>query len=684
MKIFFGTRCRNFVSRTQALLTLLVICMALLTHPNLATCTTSATQETHFVKTSFTVSGSRADLDLYIVDVVEDSSNNMYQIGRYDWTNRLFVRKVDSMNIEQWFVSYAVSSPYFGSSSVDGNVLSIGLSDSNGYYHLAQINTTDGSIPAFFSSPTNSVRTMTSLERIVNTMGHSPSNHYIFTVGRDEANSSSIRVARQYLNSPTTMISFKFADDFYEYWPWGIVASSDTDVFLIGVIPNTTEADTVIVSSADLSTNPPTWNWGTAITTNTNGFSQSMPLALSADNLELVAAMTANTKMLIATYSASTGAVNGKVLITNSVSTSKFFPTAVQYVDQRYIYCTSFQDSVSWITVIDTNDYSGVSYTAPGIRFWGVSSILNGNRMWVSGGYAANNTVEYLNGLNSTMISVSYTIDTNLTHAQITDSSYDEYSKSFTFGTQWSLSITGVANETADFDDTTNVVDSTYTVNIQTSATAQSFEEDTTSNSFTPETTCIEGSGVTIPTPTYSLVAGSGSVPSYVSIDSSTAEITFDAPSSAATESFAVRTTYSDIGTYDTTISLTITESSAGGSSGGSSGSGSGSGTGSGSGSGSGSSSGGGSNSGTTEEEEGEEDDGFFTPAIIGIFVAATVVLAVVIVVVIILCVKAGAAKTVTTGANAAASTVKVGAADNGVAHEGGTMEVVDLEPYTI
>jgi hypothetical protein len=476
------------------------------------------------------------------------------------------------------------------------------------------------------------------------------------------------------------MMGSKFADNYTDYFPWGVVASSDTDVFLIGLVLNTTDYDSVIVSSADFSTDPPTWNWGTTITTNRNAYTQSTPLALSTDNSELVAAMDASTKMLIVTYSASTGAINGKVLITNSASTDQFYPTAIQYVDQRYIYCASYQFSVSWISVIDTNDYSGTSYTTSGILFWAVPSLLNGNRLWLSGGYAANDTIEILDGLNSEIMTLSYTNDTNVAYAESTDTTYDGYAKSFPFEAKSAFPISTIANPTVDSDDTTNAVESTYTVNLHTSATAQSVEKDTTSNAFTPETTCVESTDITIPTPTYSLVAGSGSVPGYVSIDSSTAEITFDAPSSAVTESFAVRTSYTSLWYYDTTISLTITDSSGGGSSGGGSSGGGSSGGGSGSGSGSGTGTGsGGSSPGTTTDEE--EDNGFFTPTMIGIFVVTGVVLVFVIFLIIIACVKAAAVGTTTTSAGAAASAVKVGAPASGMAHEGGTIEVVDLEP---
>lgn len=342
-------------------------------------------------------------------------------------------------------------------------------------------------------------------------------------------------------------------------------ALSDSDVIIVSRTQNTVAKDSSTIIHLTWGASV-TANWGFQINTGAQSDSQSTKLAFNSDNTKLYHVTGSSTyDILIHTMNVADGSVVSKMKISGAFS-GQVYIQDVKLVDTNTLVFTASESdrTTSLLFIVNPVAFTGKAYTGSAGEFdGGINGPFSDGHYWIGGEDNANKkyTINKLNfavAMNRWWTNL-YSEKSGITYAQITNTDFDP--TSFTISPQAIQSSHGSTSAytvTPTNEASVVSVHKALTLNNWSSATAKTIDGSTT-GTFTPEYYCLAATGsVTSPSEVYSLVDGAGSVPSWVSIDSSTGVISYTAPAAASSESFSVRTVIDGDLIYNTPLALTV------------------------------------------------------------------------------------------------------------------------------
>lgn len=352
------------------------------------------------------------------------------------------------------------------------------------------------------------------------------------------------------------------------------VALSDTEFAIGGVSTTSTDFDSVAAASVTWGSTP-TINWAKRFVNGFNTYDQNMKMILNSDNTKviLVSASSAS-DILIHIFSISDGSfIKGK--IGGFIGKPYFYGIGLKD-NTLFVAAEAATTLLSTLFVYDISAHTGTAYQnqASTFLFRGIGPVFSDGTLAVCGGDTSSNkyTRFIVSSTHPSWFEKVSTTNSTYSFSQITDSSYDPVSFSLTPEATVSFPVSTATLTPSSV--TTSVSSSKSLTLNEWSTHSESVSGGTTGGSFTPNYYCLVENGITAPVAAFSLVAGSGSVPSWTTLASSSGStINYDSPNVASTEAFSLRTTFGGDSSkaYDTAISLTVTATSSGGSSGGSS-----------------------------------------------------------------------------------------------------------------
>lgn len=292
---------------------------------------------------------------------------------------------------------------------------------------------------------------------------------------------------------------------------------------------------------------------------------QNMKLVVFPGNVKLISVCQDNNNaILVHIFNRANGSLLKKLKASAGLTRNPIIYD-LNMLDASSLLIATIDNTAGVLLKVNIDDNTGTTYSDTVDTYYhGLSGKLSDNNIYLSGGNVSNQkqVLHKLKASHSVWWGQLLTGTTNFVFQEITNTDHDAVANTISFSTASTINFG--TRTLISFGDTITVsAQKSLVFNPWTSATAQTIVGGTTGGTFTPDKlSCVTVTGMAAPSVAYSLVAGSGSVPSWTSIDSSTAQITYNSPTSASSETFSVRTVFggNSATASDTSISVTVTE----------------------------------------------------------------------------------------------------------------------------
>lgn len=431
-------------------------------------------------------------------------------------------------------------------------------------YYYIEVNTSNGSV--------NRIRTTPALFQTLNmyllentVCGISPSKNYLYVSGVNKEDSTKIYMLRQDLLNPENSFSAFKLEQSFNYWlPNMHVPITDTHVIFSGFSWTNRQFDSASIASMTWAPTP-TFHWCKRYINWPNSWSENVRLITYPDNSKVIScSATVQKELIFHVLAVADGTVIKKGRISGGFSKVPItYGMALKDSSSLLLAARDGTTGTGTLFELSLTDFTGSAYTSTAPSFYSfLTGKMSDENYWLGEADTANNKyiIHKLSSANLGWLGITHSASNSFTMQQITNTDYDLSDHTLTLSAVTTIGNVA-ASLTASAETATVENQKSFVMNDWTSATEQALTGGTTGGTFTLEYTCVVATGLTDPSVSYSLIAGSGSVPSWVSIDSSTALITYDTPNATSTETFAIRSTF-DGNTalaYDTSITISVT-----------------------------------------------------------------------------------------------------------------------------
>lgn len=512
------------------------------------------------------ITGIGTTTEQLIQQLLEDSSLNTYHIGYIRNKSGTFLRKESSDGTNQWTLyneDYKTSPNNGMLINSDAQIAICAFDGSNGFTYL-EINTSNGAFNKVYTASTLVVFPGAFNPSFL--CGATPSKNAFYFLAKLSSDSNNVYLSKFDITNPSANIQISKIADAGNINPKGILALSDTKIIFQGEVKSASTFDSVSLASANFAATP-TMDWNVRFSSGTSANNQYSAVVATADMTQVISAAVANnSNMVVHVFNVADGSIAKKILVSGGFT---FNPNVLDIKIQGttvYIAIRQGLFGTGAFAIINTADSTGSVYQgASNNIFGGVSQVLNGNVMWLLGSINQSPAVYTLNKFNinhSEFLEDLLTKSTTTTVSAITNTDFDTVTHAFSPAASTTASVASATPSLTS--DTPSVLDGKKLVlNVWNTATTQTSLINSGQTTFTPTYTCFVATSMTSPTQTYTLVDGTTSVPSWASVNDTTAEIKYTPPSTTSSENFILRSTVTGkTGNYDTTINLVISDGS--------------------------------------------------------------------------------------------------------------------------